>query len=73
LQFCPAFSLRWLAEEAAAAEHEAAVSQALGGRQVKSTFWLCFEAIHCAVLLAAVVLLFDYVFYQSKYARFNST
>jgi hypothetical protein len=49
------------------------VSQALGGRQVKSTFWLIFEAIHCAVLLAAVVLLFTYVFYQSRYARFNST
>lgn len=55
------------------AEHERAVSRLLGDRNVKSLFWLCYEGIHCAILLAALVLLFLYVFRDSRTARFASS
>jgi hypothetical protein len=55
------------------AEHERAVSRLLGGRTAKSLFWLCYETIHCAILLAALVMLFIYVFRDSRTARFASS
>lgn len=54
-------------------QRERAVSRLLGGRDVKSLFWLAYEGIHCAVLLAAVTLLFIYVFQLSPRARFASS
>lgn len=55
------------------AAFEADMSRLLGGRTVKSLFWLCYEGAHCAILFAAVVMLFLYVFRDSRIARFAPT
>jgi hypothetical protein len=60
------------AERDAVAAFEADMSRLMGGRTTKSVFWLCFEGAHCAILFAAVVMLFLYVFRDSRTARFAS-
>ncbi len=58
-------------EEAERAAREAATVQRLlgAGRRAKTLFWLAYEALHCVLMLAALVLLFVYVFRLTSTAR----